>query len=781
MKNFLLLPVMLMASSLGVFSQDVPLGPKVDKPVYFDVSPPLRDMILKATEKTDKSWKNGVVPNAIAPQEGDLLQGQPSDPSVQLAFGPLQTDTTIVNINGQTASGSVPPDTHGDVSPGFYFQVVNTSFVIYNKTGNKIFGPVANSSVWEGMPNNANSGDAVVLWDEDAQRWLFTQFSLPNYPSGPFYQMIAVSQTPDPTGSWYRYQYSFTQMPDYPKFGVWTDGYYMSANLFTSSGWWGGGAYSYDRAAMLAGESTATRISFTVAKSIIGYSTLLPSDCDGMLPAAGTPNYYTMLRTAGQYLRIYEFHSDFVTPANSSFGNYIDLTVNAFNLLQNGITQKGTNVKLETLGDRLMYRLQYRMFDGYSSMVVNHSVDVGSNRAGVRWYELRKGSGAWSIYQQSTYAPNDGNSRWMGSIAMDTAGSIALGYSISGSNLYPGIRYTGRLESDPNGQMSIAERGIVNGGGCQTGTWDGRSRWGDYSTMVVDPANPTSFWYSQEYYASTSNGNWSTRIGSFTFQNVFSTLCSATPASICGGSSSQLDLIAYGGSGNYTYSWTSIPAGFTSDIADPVVTPGDTTWYISATSDGSVTRYDTVVVNVVGPPAADAGNDTLVCNWVTSIPVVGVAANWRVTGWGTSGDGHFVDPLSLVTDYIPGTQDVANGLVTLTLVAFAKPPCTGKATDTKQVILDPCTSVPSLTGDGPGLEISPNPADDMVNITVKGLKGQATISITGMDGTRHESLIVGPASEKVVKLLDVSNFSRGIYILSLKTDDQVINKKLVIR
>jgi hypothetical protein len=408
-------------------------------------------------------------------------------------------------------------------------------------------------------------------------------------------------------------------------------------------------------------------------------------------------------------------------------------------------------------------------------------VNVGSNLAGVRWYELRKSTGAWSIYQQSTYAPNDGNSRWMGSIAMDTAGSIALGYSIAGSNLYPGIRYTGRLESDPNGQMSITERGIVNGGGCQTGSWDGRSRWGDYSSMVVDPANPTSFWYTQEYYSSTSDGNWSTRIGSFTFQNVFSTISSATPASICAGSNSQLNLIAYGGSGNYTYSWTSIPAGYTSNIANPVVTPDDTTLYIAATSDGTATRYDTVQVKVVGPPTANAGNDTLVCDWVTTIPIVGYATNARVTGWGTSGDGHFSDPLALVTNYIPGNQDVANGTVTLTLVAFAKSPCTGKATDTKIVLLDPCTSVPQMTGDLLGLEISPNPADDMINITVKGLKGQATISITGMDGSSLHSFIVEAADNKVVKSLDVSNFSKGIYILSLKTTDQVINKKLVIR
>jgi hypothetical protein len=488
-----------------------------------------------------------------------------------------------------------------------------------------------------------------------------------------------------------------------------------------------------------------------------------------------------MLRTAGSYLRIYEFDADFTTPANSTFGNFIDLPVNAFSLLQNGITQKGTTTKLETLSDRLMYRLQYRVFNGYSAMVVNHSVDAGSNRAGVRWYELRKSSGAWSIYQQATYAPADGNSRWMGSIAMDTAGSIALGYSIAGSNLYPGIRYTGRLKTDPTGQMTVAERGIVNGGGCQTGSWDGRSRWGDYSGMCIDPANPTTFWYTQEYYATTSDGNWSTRIGSFTFQNVFSTTVSATPTSICAGNTSQLDLIAYGGSGNYTYSWSSIPAGFTSNIADPVVTPSDTTLYIAATSDGTSTRYDTIMVKVVVPPTANAGADTMVCDYVTSIPIIGIATNARITGWGTSGDGHFTDPLSLITTYIPGSGDKTTGSVTLTLVAFAKPPCTGKATDTRIVTFDPCTSVPEASQNALRLELNPNPADNLVNITISGLKEQAKITLTGMDGIAHNSFVVEPSGQQVVKQLNLTGYSKGIYVVRLKTTDKILTEKLVIR
>jgi len=275
---------------------------------------------------------------------------------------------------------------------------------------------------------------------------------------------------------------------------------------YTVTGWQGNGAYGYDRTAMLAGNPDAQRISFEIA---IGYVTIYPADCDGVLPAAGTPEYFTYIKNdTPQSLGIYEFHADFTNPANSTFGNILNLPVATFNTLQSGIPQKGTTMKLETLGDRLMYRLQYRVFNGYSAMVVNHTVNVGSGRGGVRWYELRKSSGAWSIYQQSTYAPSDNNSRWMGSIAMDTAGTIAMGYSVSGSNLYPSIRYTGRFRNDPLNQMTIAERTIINGGGSQTGSWSGRSRWGDYSGMCVDPSCPTTFWYTTEYYPVTSEGNW---------------------------------------------------------------------------------------------------------------------------------------------------------------------------------------------------------------------------------------------------------------------------------
>ncbi|MBE0647955.1 MAG: T9SS type A sorting domain-containing protein [Bacteroidales bacterium] len=782
MKHTFLLFLGILLAFPGLFAQTEKLVPTVDKAVYFDISPPLRDMYREAPGIPDRSWKDGAVPNHFNDDED--LTGSPfaTDPLLQDYFGALLTDTTISNFDGIGASGSVPPDTYGEAGLDYYFQVVNTSYAIFNKSGEVVFGPYPNHTVWMGMPNNDNSGDAVVLYDEAADRWLFTQFSLPNYPAGPFFQMIAVSQTPDPTGSWYRYQYEFPLMPDYPKFGVWQDGYYMSSNNFGSQGGSSQGAYGYDRTAMLTGDPDAVRISFTLLAGG-GFNTMYPSDCDGVLPPAGTPNYFGFIkRNDTQYFGIYEFQADFANPSNSTFGNLLQLPVTSFVSQLDGIPQLGTNRKLETLSDRLMYRIQYRRFDGYDAMVANHTVNVGSYRAGVRWYEFRKTTGDWSIYQEGTYAPADGHSRWMGSLAMDTAGSIALGYSISSSTLYPGIRYTGRLKNDPLGQMTMAEKSIIDGGGCQTGIWSGRSRWGDYSAMSVDPANPTTFWYSTEYYASTSTSSWRTRIGSFSFDNVFSSFASATPTKFCLGSDTvQLYALGYGGSGSYTYAWTSIPAGFTSTLQNPEVIPTDTTQYICATSDGIETRHDTTLVKVVYPPEAFSGNDTVICSWQPSVDLVGFAAHYRTFVWGSFGDGTFSNIYELETTYYPGNNDKLNGGTDIVMVVFAEAPCAGKIMDTLHLTIDACTGVAEQAADAIRLAIRPNPARERATLTISAsVTTSGLLTITGMDGrtVQQSSLAIDAGRNEFI--LDLNGVIRGIYIVQLKTEQGIVMERLVV-
>lgn len=506
----------------GIAQQSFQHPSVIAAPVYFDISAPLRDLATGNNLRYDQSWKEGYVKNHF-----DIFKHvrQPSDtagfrdPVVQDFQGSYQPMSPVQDFEGTANVNSVaPPDTYGDVGPNHYFQVVNLSYAIYNKTGTKLLGPLANSSVWSGMPNNINSGDAVVLYDEGADRWLFTQFSLTNYPNGPFYQMIAVSQTPDPTGSWYRWEYSFTNMPDYPKFGIWRDGYYMSANQFASGSlsWAGVAAIAYDRSAMLAGNPTAQMVMFSFPNTDEAY-TMLPADCDGAFPSPGTPEYFVYKsENVSDHLGCYEFHADWTNTANATLGNFLSLPVTTYATTVSGIPQSGTAKLLDPMTDRLMYRLQYRLFGDHSSMVTNHTVDAGGGIAGVRWYELRNSGSGWSVYQQSTYSP-DSKYRWMGSLAMDANGNIALGYSISSSSTFPSVYYTGRLGSDALNTMTQAESVIINGTGSQTGTFGGRNRWGDYSSMTVDPTQCGTFWYTQEYYAVTSDHSWQTRIASFQF------------------------------------------------------------------------------------------------------------------------------------------------------------------------------------------------------------------------------------------------------------------------
>lgn len=784
MKRYFTLLLLSLIFSGTIQSQDQPLKPQISRPVYFDISPPLRDMLQWGENQEDRSLKTETVKNHFDfyPGAGEK-QGIPGfvDPALQDVMGLLPSDTTLQNFSGIGAGNSVPPDTHGEAGPNHYFQVVNTSYAIYNKTGEKIFGPYANSSVWNGMPNNINSGDAIVIYDEVANRWVFSQFSLVS-SNGPFFMMIAVSQTPDPMGSWYRYQYQFTNMPDYPKFGVWPDGYYMSANLFVP-GYLGTGAYAFDRTAMLAGEPDAQQISFQQQGSNETYS-LLPSDCDGAFPPAGTPCYFTYARLSGsQHLGIWEFHADWANPANATFGNRIFLNVTPFTVPSSGIPQKGTYVKLETLADRLMYNCKYRVFNGYSAMVLNHTVNAAAGATGVRWYELRKpGSSAWDIYQQSTYAPADNNSRWMGSIAIDTAGTIALGYSVSGPNLYPAIRYTGRLKNDPLNTMTIAEKTIIHGGGSQTGVWSGRSRWGDYSGMCVDPASPTTFWYTTEYYESTSSSSWKTRVGAFTFDNVFSITASATPAKYCIGDSSVLQAYAYGGSGTYTYSWSSDPAGFSSNLPNPVVVPTETTKYMVTISDGSQTKSDTTQVTVVQYPTAFLGNDTIVCSWSPSIDLHAVATNYKMIGWGSSGNGRFSESTGINTTYTFGSQDYINGAVDIQMMALPIAPCSGNLFTTRHITIDPCTGIGEAENTTLAFRLCPNPARSHVTITVSGLsKHGATLSIITMEGETVYTHGFEPAERGQLHKVDLSRLGKGVYVVQLKGDTGIRTERLVVQ
>ncbi len=608
--------------------------------VDHDVSPPLRDIPpVPPHPGPQRAIRWRPVPHApgVSPS---------ADSALQVFEGPvLSTLLSGLNFDGLSdssqgaASGYLvaPPDTNGAVGATQYVQWVNVAFAVFNKTTKTmVYGPAAGNTLWSGFSggNGAcasnNSGDPIVQYDKAADRWVMMQ---PVFTS-PYYICVAVSTTSDATGSYYRYAFPVPNQlfPDYPKLGVWGDGYYLSYNQFQGNTFAGPAACVLERSNMLTGNA-ATMQCFSPGSS---YGTLLPSDLDGSAaPPAGSPNYFLSFDFGGNSLDLWKFHVDFTTPANSTLTGPTVLPVAAFSEACGGATcipQLGTSQQLDSLGDRLMYRLAYRNFGDHESLVVNHSVGTGSGNTGIRWYELRT-SGPLSspclsypcVYQQGTYAP-DSNFRWMGSIAMDNVGNIALGYSVSGGAIHPAVRYTGRVPSDPLGTME-GETSIIEGTGSQTRNLN---RWGDYSSMSIDPVDDCTFWYTNEYLQTNGTFNWSTRIASFKFASCAGSpdfSVSATPSSqtVTQGTSAgyQVGVTALNGfSGTVTFSVTGVPsanAGFsptsvtgsgtsTLTVITSGLTPGTYTLTITGTSGGLV--HSTTVTLVVGstsPPDFSIG------------------------------------------------------------------------------------------------------------------------------------------------------------------------------
>lgn len=643
---------------------------RIDRPIAFDIfdlskAPMLEPGII------DRSWQERVIPN----KEGFLEEfNVPStwtgpDPVLQdFNMAERATATIVKNFAGMSnTSGVAPPDTQGDVSPEYYMQMVNLSFQIFDKNGQSLYGPALSSTLWSGFTGpwtGTNDGDPIVLYDQYADRWIATQFSLPNYPSGPFYELIAISQTNDPRGTWYRYAYEFADMPDYPKFGVWPDGYYMTINRFAPPRLtFAGGAVSvFNRADMIAGVSNAPSITFNLSTS---YGSLLPADLDGQLPPAGSPNYLANMGTNS--LRIWKATIDWANTGNSTLQLTQTLTTSSFSYSGITINQPGTSQTLDALASRLMYRLQYRNFGSYEVMMTNHTVNAnGTGQAGVRWYELRKYPGqSWTIYQQGTYAPNDGVDRWMASVAMNANGDIGIGYSASGSSVYPSVRFAGRTATAALGVLDVPEVIIHAGASSQTGV----NRWGDYSMMSVDPVNDLTFWYTNEY--SSGGWNWKTKIASL---NISQSTGNPPVANFSGNPTS----LSTGGTVAFTDLSTNVPTSWawtfeggtpgTSDVKNPVITyntPGTFAVTLTASNDfGTNTRtvagYITVIAGqvpvadfVAAPLITSVGQNVSFTDLSTNSPT---SWNWTFNG-GTPATSSAQNPT--VTYSLPGDYSVS--------------------------------------------------------------------------------------------------------------------------
>jgi hypothetical protein len=493
---------------------------------HHDTSPPLRDLVQRA-----RHWQG--VPHLRGERDlenrvsGVFLLNQLLDPVVQASEGQAVETIGKMNFPGIGAGHygyhdqASRPDANGAVGATQYVQIVNMSFAVFDKSNGKIvLGPADISSLWNGFggPCERPISDPVAVYDKIAKRWVLAGMSA---LARPFFECIAVSQTSDATGAYNRYAIEFGAL-DYEKLGVWPDAYYLGVN---AGGGGNGIACALQRPAMLEGKK-AMAICFG-APGGKTFSTLLPADLDGERPPPrGAPNYIVGgINAEPNTMMLFKFHADFAHPKRSTLKGPVRIPVAAYTPacpvrigrddVHICIPQKGTRTMIWTLSDRLMYRNAYRNFGDHESIVVTHDVNVkfGTNIhdfvTGVRWYELRAAKdGNFTVFQQGTFAP-DSNSRWMGSAAMDKAGDLAVGYSISSNGMYPSIRYAGRIPTDPLGTLE-GEKSVV------TGSSPGSLPWGDYSSMAVDPVDDCTFWYTTEYYERGQDG-WSTRIASFRF------------------------------------------------------------------------------------------------------------------------------------------------------------------------------------------------------------------------------------------------------------------------
>jgi hypothetical protein len=609
-----------------------------------DVSAPLRS--LKPAASLPAGTKRVIPLHPLPPIPAATGSAAASIP-VQTRVGGEKVPTTSVNIDGMGVGFTgpqgtftvqyAPPDTNGAVGLTQYVETVNVDLAVFNKTGTPIYGPVPINTVWSGFGGicqTNNDGDPEVVYDTQANRWVIMQFAL-DFSTPSFMICVAVSQTGDATGAYNRYAFADANFPDYPKLSVWPDGYYVTTNEFNAAGtqFLGAEVTALNRSSMLAGQPAATQ-RFTNA----AYGGLLASTLDGATqPPVGAPNYVVGLGADTSHLAYWTFHVDWTTPANTTFVGPTALAVAPYTLLSCGsscIPQPGTTDGLDSLGDRLMYRLAYRNFGDHQSLVVNNTVAVGG-AAGVRWYELRVATPTTlSVFQQGTYAPADGEYRWMSSIAQDQSGNMALGFSESSTNLFPSVHFTGRLAGDTAGQMTLGEGSIITGGGSQLGT---SNRWGDYSSMAIDPSNDCTFWYAQEYEATTGSFNWHTRLAAFTYPSCGSTIAndfsiSASPSTVTGspGGTAMATISTVVTRGNpqpVSLSVVGLPTGTTASFNPSAITSG-------ASSTLRITIGASTAPGVYSLTISGAGSD------VTRSTILGLdIANVGITNGGFEASG----------------------------------------------------------------------------------------------------------------------------------------------
>lgn len=549
--------VLAAGASWAADPQQLKARPRWAVEVARDVSKPLSSMSVAAQKRP--SWmvpsEDGTVdirPERTPPMVDKLGSPLRGDAALQgdVAQAAASVGAPLANFEGLSNQDNAnvfgfrvnPPDPVGAVGPNHYVQMINLVFAVYSKAGAVLLPPTALGALWNDFAVAdcaASSGDPIVVYDQFADRWILSQFT----STGPeYFNCVAVSQTSDPTGAYYRYAFSTgANFPDYPKYGLWNDSYVITTREFGPTVEYGIGVYALEKNKLLNGQAKARMVGFFLDGNdpdvlpLVGDG-LLPAYVDGKqkpdpdapIPIVGTQDSGAFYGAAFDALNVFELSVKWRSTPTASLVLKAQLPVAAFDSIfpcpgggRRCLAQPGATVTqyvdILSYRQRPTWRLAYRNFKTHEAMVTAQSVEAAPGVAGMRWYELRRVGGNYALHQQGTFAPGDGVQRWMGSVAMDRQGNIAMGYSVvNGTTVFPGIRYTGRLSGDALGLMTLGEGTIVNGTGIQRSV---NSRWGDYTSLNLDPTDDCTFWYVNEYYTvagqASSTAGWQTRIASF--------------------------------------------------------------------------------------------------------------------------------------------------------------------------------------------------------------------------------------------------------------------------
>ncbi len=643
-------------------------APEVSFAARSDVSPPLREMLLAAP--TQFVGMTTEIPNILlAPTPLETYKPRWLAALARVQDAPLggpPVPGPLQSFNGLSLNGSLPPDTNGDVSATQFVQWVNTQWNVYDKaTGTPIGAPMQGNVFWTGFGGpcqDTDAGDPIVLFDDVAQRWMFSQFTGSGQPR----QCFAISQTADPMGPYNRYEFVFPRFNDYPHIGIWTDtsgnrdGYYFVVHEFQGNAFGGASFVVVDRNRMLAG-APAAQVAMVRFPNFDAYGAL-PVHLEGTVKArdGACAPFVHFDSSTSEYL-FWDLCSNWDSPASSTI-SAAPTRVAAGAAFSNAIgrsPQAGTTQQLDTFALNLMYRASARAFpDGaptQTSIVVNHTVNTGGTEMGVRWahFDMRQVAAvtpgvvfadgfegrapnvlAKSLVEDGVYSP-DADNRWMGAINIDRNGYLGIGYSVASSTLNPQVRYTGRTFDTPPGQLldeASCTAGIANG--SQTST---SGRWGDYASMSIDPVDECTFWFTSEYLPSTSNAGWTTRICSFRFpgcgQPDFAIVAeSPTRFEVCGTTSTNPTVafragVVSGLTGNATLSLVGLPGLTPTFGANPLVLPGSTNVLLGGATALAAGEYNGTIRAVAGARTRELAISFGVSSAAAAAPTLQVPAN----------------------------------------------------------------------------------------------------------------------------------------------------------